>query len=293
MDDRLRAALATLPPEVSERFRLDRLPYGRPTTSTQELLRLDGSRALVTGGGGTGLGAAICHRLAEQGARVAVLDMSLSAAQATADSLREQWGGEAIGLQADVTDASSVADAVSAVTAQWGGVDLLVNNAGGGLGSGEFVTSELSFIEAVVRLNLLGVLTVTHTVLPQMLAAGSGCIINIASEGGKFAAPLNVVYNSCKAAVIAFTRNLAHEVGPRGVRTVSVCPGLMVAEGNATFMADPTDARRRIMDDAMPRATLGRCSLPDEVASMVAFLASRAGDYVHGTAVSVGGGLAD
>lgn len=291
--ERFRAALEALPVEVVARFRLDRLPFDRPARSATDLLRLDGKRALVTGAGGTGLGLATCHRLAEQGAAVAALDISLPAARATVEAVRDRWGVPGVAVRADVGDRAEVAAAVAAVCDELGGIDLLVNNAGGGLGGGEFAEVADDYIERVVSLNLLGVLRVTRAVLPTMIASGAGRIVNVSSEGGKVGAPLNVVYNTCKSAVIGFTRNLAHETGPRGVSTVCVCPGLMVAERNADFMGNPRSTPLRIMADAMERTTLGRCSLPDEVASMIAFLCSEAGSYVHGTAVSVGGGLSD
>jgi 3-oxoacyl-[acyl-carrier protein] reductase len=125
-----------------------------------------------------------------------------------------------------------------------------------------------------------------------MLPQHKGRIISIASEAAKIGMAGNVVYSASKAAVMAFTRNLAHEIGPEGVSIVAVCPGLMINERLLNLWASDATVGRAL-DDSLNRSTIGRAAIPDEIASMVAFLASDAGAYVHGTAVSVGGGLSD
>jgi 3-oxoacyl-[acyl-carrier protein] reductase len=297
------SALDGVPEDVVERYHLDRIPFGRPATTTADLLRMDGVRAIVTGGGGRGLGDATCHRLAEQGARVAVFDIAADAAAATAGRLSERWGVEALPVVCDVGDARSIAAAVEQVVATFGGIDLLVNNAGGsgsigGAGQkvsqhGSFAALEVDDIDTVVRVNLLGVYLMTRAVLQPMIAGGRGRIVNVASEGGKVGMPGLAVYSSCKAAVIAFTRNLAHEVGPLGVSPVAVCPGIMVSDRTLRTLSSASSAGADALQEGFRRVTIGRCSVPDEVASVIAFLAAPAGAYVHGTAVSVGGGMAD
>jgi NAD(P)-dependent dehydrogenase (short-subunit alcohol dehydrogenase family) len=288
-------ALDALPQGIIERFRLDDLPYDRPTRTTADLLRLDGKVALVTGGGGDGLGHATCHRLAEQGARVGVLDMRADAAAATATEVGERWGVPTCSVQANVGDWAQVVQAVESVQAQLGDVDVLVNNAGGALHSNvAFVDVTHDALDAVIRLNLVGVMHCTKAVLPAMLRRGSGRIVNVSSEGAKIGMVRSSVYNSCKAGIISLTQDLAHELGRRGVTVVAVCPGLMVAGRQLELLRGATTAERlEPLEHAFRRATIGRCSVPDEVASVIAFLASDAGAYVHGTAVSVGGGIAD
>jgi NAD(P)-dependent dehydrogenase (short-subunit alcohol dehydrogenase family) len=296
-------ALDGVPHDVVERFHLDRVPFDRPAMATADLLRLDGVRAIVTGGGGQGLGHATCHRLAEQGARVAVLDIVPEMAEATARELRERWGGEALAVGCDVGDGTSIDRAIDVVAARFGGIDLLVNNAGGSgsIGAsgqkanqhGSFAAMGVDDIDTVVRVNLVGVYLMTRAVLGPMLAAGNGRIVNVASEGGKVGMPGLAVYSSCKAAVIAFTRNLAHEVGRLGVSPVAVCPGIMVSERTLRTLSNGSSAGAAALQEGFDRVTIGRCSVPDEVASTIAFLASPAGSYIHGTAVSVGGGMAD
>jgi NAD(P)-dependent dehydrogenase (short-subunit alcohol dehydrogenase family) len=294
--------LEGVPPEVIGAYRLDRLPLDRPRRAMADLLRLDGKVALVTGSGGQGLGNAIAHRLAEAGASVAVLDVDAQAASAAADELSGTWGVAARPFVANVGDWAQAHQAVQAVVDQWGTVDVLVNNAGGSgsvgtdgrtlQGSGSFASLSKEDIDLTVTVNLTGVMYMTRAVLGPMLSRRSGRIINISSEGGKIGMAGGVPYNSCKAALIGFTRNLAHEVGPEGISVVALCPGVMVTERLVRRGAFPASSDGSFAA-LLRRTTLGRFSIPDEVASAVAFLASEAGSYIHGTAVSVGGGLAD
>jgi 3-oxoacyl-[acyl-carrier protein] reductase len=285
--------LEAVPLDIVERYRLDRLPFDRPGTAVADLLRLDGHVAVVTGGGGDGLGNAICHRLAEQGAVVAVLDKVLTAADKTAGQLRDRYGATALSIVADITSLAGCRDAVHAVTEAVGAVDLLVNNAGGGFDTVGVDFADLSDdqLAALVSLNFSGPLHMSKAVLDAMVKRGSGTIINITSESGLFSTSGIVTYSSCKAGIIRFSESLAHEVGPRGVRVVSVSPGTLIAERNLERMRGASATHLGPLDQAMARTSLDRASLPDEVATVVSFLASAAGGYVHGTNVSVGGGM--
>jgi NAD(P)-dependent dehydrogenase (short-subunit alcohol dehydrogenase family) len=145
-------------------------------------------------------------------------------------------------------------------------------------------------VDTVVAVNLTGLFNVTQQVVRVMLQQRSGRIVNVSSEGGKTWMKDISVYNACKAGVNGFTRNLAKEVGPLGVSVVAVCPGIMISQrllGAPIWMPGGPLAKQ------YERVSVGRCSLPDDVAALVAFLASPAGSYIHGTAISVGGGIAD
>jgi NAD(P)-dependent dehydrogenase (short-subunit alcohol dehydrogenase family) len=295
--------LDNVDPEVIANYALDRLPLDRTSTSTADLLSLRGTRAIVTGGGGEGLGNATCHRLAEQGARVAVFDVFADIAEKAAADVAERWGVDVLAITADVGDPDQVSAAVERVTAAWGGVDLLVNNAGGS-GSikpggnrvsqhGAFADMEIDDLLGVVRVNLIGVMLMTRAVLGPMTGAGRGRIINVASEGGKISVDGLAVYNACKSGVIGFTRNIARDYGKLGIAVTCVCPGIMVSERTIRTLSQPGSRGLASLESTFPRVTIGRCSVPDEVASVIAFLASDAGSYVNGTAVSVGGGMAD
>ena len=226
--------LDNLDPEVVARYALDRLPLNRVSMSTAELLNLRGARAIVTGGGGEGLGNATCHRLAEQGARVAVIDVFQDSAEKAASDLAGRWGADVLAVAADVGDPDQVSAAVERTVAAWGGVDLLVNNAGGSgaikpggdrVGQhGVFADMEIDDLLDVVRVNLIGVMLMTKAVLRPMIAAGRGRIINVASEGGKISVDGLAAYNACKSGVIGFTRNIARDYGRFGIAVTCVCP---------------------------------------------------------------------
>lgn len=294
--------LSAVPDDVVRRYGLDRLPADREQRAATDLLRLDGKRALVTGGGGHGLGAAICLRLAEQGADVAVLDILAEAAAATVASIRERWSVRTEPVVADVGDEAQVRTAIDGLAERWGGIDVLVNNAGGSgsVAGGRRVPhhgpfSEMAYddLQNVVRVNLVGTLMVTRAALPHMISAGAGRIVNVSSEGGKTAVANLTAYNACKAGVIGFTRSLAAETGPQGVTVVAVCPGIMVSDRTVTALSDSQSRGFAALDDAFPRVSLGRGTVADEVAGVVAFLASEAGSFIHGTSLSLGGGMAD
>jgi 3-oxoacyl-[acyl-carrier protein] reductase len=287
--------LAGISPDVIAQFHLDRLPFGRLTRRPDELMKLTGVRAVVTGGGGGDLGQAIVHRLAAMGARVVAADVDLQAATSVAKSAAQRWGADVCALYMDVTDWAGAHAAMDEARGQMGGVDLLVNNAGGALRlHGPFAEQDPEAMRRVIDLNFTGLLFATRAALAGMLPAGRGRIVNIASEGGKISLDGLAVYNACKAAVIGFTRNLARELRDTQVSCVAVCPGVMVGPHALERLASTeVNARRGALEESYSRLTAGRFCLPEEVADVVAFLASPAGEYVHGTAVSVGGGLSD
>jgi 3-oxoacyl-[acyl-carrier protein] reductase len=284
-------AVAALPPEVRRHFGLENVPGGGTPRPLGELLDLTGRTVLVTGGGGPDLGSALCRRLAGQGATVGVLDVDAAAAKSVAAELGAMTGREHISLVADVSDWAAVHAAVDAFADRTGRLDVLVNNAGGGLGThGPFMTRTQADMDAVVTVNLVGVLYATHAALVPMHAQGAGRIVTIASEGGRMAMRDLGVYNTCKAGVIAFMRNLAREVGEDGISTVTVCPGGLLASKLVERMAAWPGPLASAIDQGLAATPLGRFGLPDEVAVAVAFLVSDAGAYINGTELSVGGG---
>jgi NAD(P)-dependent dehydrogenase (short-subunit alcohol dehydrogenase family) len=282
-------------PEVVDRFHLDRLPFHQAATSPDELMRLRGTRVVVTGGGGGDLGQAVVHRLAALGAHVAALDIDLAAAQAVAAAAAKAWDADVVAVQADVTDWDDVHAGVAQAVEQLGGLDVIVNNAGGGLRlHGPFLGQSPADMRRLVDLNLFGVLFSSRAALDHMVPQDLGRIITIASEGGKISLDGIAVYNACKSAAIGFTRNLARELRDTRVSTVAVCPGVMVGPHALERLAGGGSAAAfSALEQSFDRLTAGRFSLPEEVANVVAFLAGEAGAYVSGTAVSVGGGLSD
>jgi len=270
---------------------LDSVPAGGTDRPLAERLDLTGRTVLVTGGGGPDLGSALCRRLAGQGALVGVLDVDAAAAKTVAAELGAMTGREHVPLVADVSDWADVHTAVESFASRAGRLDVLVNNAGGGFGThGPFATRTQGDIDVVVAVNLTGVLYATHAALGPMRAQGGGRIVTIASEGGRIAMRDLGVYNTCKAGVIAFMRNLAREVGGDGISTVTVCPGGLLAPKLVERMAAWPGPLASAIDQGLTATPLGRFGLPDEVAVAVAFLISDAGAYINGTELSVGGG---
>jgi len=175
-----------------------------------------------------------------------------------------------------------------------GGVDIMVNNpvmVAGGL----FESQTKEQIDFTVLGSLTMMMYGAHAALQFMLPQGSGKIINIGSVGGRIQQRGLVVYNACKAGVIGFTRNLAHEVALRGVNVLGVAPGIMLNPQLKQYVLDPHNDQERAGRDAIIEAItqqvqLGRASLPEEAANMVAFLATEAADYLCGQTIDVAGG---
>jgi 3-oxoacyl-[acyl-carrier protein] reductase len=287
----LAEAINALPPEVRAHFRLDAQTVDHAALPLPALLDLTDRTVLVTGGAGADLGSALCRRLADQGATIGVLDVDSTAVAAVVSELGRRTGRPAVPLIADVSDWDAVHRAVDEFAAQGGRIDILVNNAGGGFGThGSFATKSRRDIDVVVATNLVGVLYATHAALDHMRARRAGRIITIASEGGRMAMRDLAVYNTCKAGVIAFMRNLAREVGADGISTVSVCPGGLLAPKLVERMSAWPAPLASAIDQGFAGTPLGRFGTPDEVAVTVAFLASAAGALVSGTEVSVSGG---
>lgn len=277
--------------ELKEMFGLERLPVEQKDRRLTDLMDLTGLRVAVTGGGGPNLGQAIVHRFAGVGAEVAVIDRDHGLADAVAAAAEQRWQTRAVGFAADLTNADDCDRVVAAVRDTLGDIDVWVNNVGGGAGSFAAMTS--GDIDRVVGTTLMSTLYATSAILPSMLTRGSGVIVNVSSEGSTMASPSITLYNSCKSAIDGFTRNLAAEVGRRGVRVVAVRPGMMLGDGLVGYLDDADNHREALaaMSQAFERVSIGRGCLPEEVANMIVFLASPAGAHVHGTAVSVGGGM--
>jgi NAD(P)-dependent dehydrogenase (short-subunit alcohol dehydrogenase family) len=287
--------LAGVPPEIVERFHLDKMPFAQKDAAVSDLVSLAGKRALVTGGGGVGLGQATCNRLAGQGADVIVFDLDGDAAKQVASDVEQRWGTKAIPVQGSVHEWGDAQRVVGTAVAQLGGLDIFVSNAGGLAFNqfGPFIERSQSDIDEMLDLNLKGVMYCTHAALEVMVPQGSGRVVLVSSEGGKIGMRDLVVYNSCKSGIIGFGRNLAHELEGTGVSIVGVAPGIMMSDVNLDVMRSGIPGAAEAIADAFVKTTIDRCSLPEEVANVIAFLCSDAGSYIHATTVSVGGGMSD
>jgi NAD(P)-dependent dehydrogenase (short-subunit alcohol dehydrogenase family) len=249
--------------------------------------------AIVTGAG-RGIGRAIALELASLGADVAVIDLDGSSAEHTASELT-QTGRKATSMQADITRAGDRRAMVDKTLQAHGRVDILVNNAGIYRGAEPLEVTEAQW-DAVLEVNAKAVMFGCQAVLPTMLAAGRGVIVNVASMAGKMATPTSIPYGVSKAAVISLTRSLAAAYAKDGIRVNCVCPGLVETEmwkqidrdvGVVLLGKQPGE----YWQERIRSIPLGRPEQPEDVARVVGFLASSKAAYMTGQAINVTGGM--
>jgi NAD(P)-dependent dehydrogenase (short-subunit alcohol dehydrogenase family) len=249
--------------------------------------RLAGKVALVTGAG-SGIGEAVARRFTARGVKVAITGRRAG----PLEQLAAEIG--ALALPGDVTDAATVELAVARLVKEYGGLDIVVNNAGIAI-NGNIEQLDDTAWSAVMDTNLNGTRRVVRAALPHLRARGGGAIVNISSIGAFFAAKGNAVYSTAKAALVALTMSLARDYGPEGIRVNALCPGWV-----NTPMLDPLvqflakgrgisiDAARALLVQFNP---LNRMADPDEIACCVEFLASDASSYITGAVLLADGGM--
>lgn len=247
--------------------------------------RFAGQTAVVTGAGG-GIGTEIARRFAREGAHVIVCDSTIESAQRTVDVITSD-GGSASPAAFDVADPGEVATFATDVLSHHGRIDVLVNNAGINR-RGPLLDITDDDWRATMSVNVDSMYYMCRAFLPSMVDAGRGAIVNTGSQWGLHPAPGHIAYNVSKAAVIAFSQNLARDYAPSGVRVNVVCPGEIL-----TPMVEAGLAKKGIaVADLAAKVPYGRLGKPEEVAALVAFLASDEAAYMCGSVVEITGAQA-
>lgn len=258
-------------------------------------LNLSGRGVIVTGAG-SNIGRAIALAFAREGAHVAVVDIDADRSALVAEEARKSGAPRAVGISADVTNPESVAKMVARTLEALERVDVLVNNVGW--------THDRLFLEKTrqewereIQLNFWSNVNCTRAVLDSMIAQGSGSIVNIGSDAGRIGEYREAVYGAMKAGVISMAKSLSRELGPRGIRFNTVCPGTTMPDSEEEYGAgsiwatdfkewNTPEIRQRIAK-AYPLRRTGR---PADVANAVIYLASEAASFVTGQTLSVSGG---
>jgi NAD(P)-dependent dehydrogenase (short-subunit alcohol dehydrogenase family) len=249
-------------------------------------MRLEDETSFVTGAG-SGLGRAACERFAEEGATVVAADVDRDAAEETARQLRED-GAVAAAHELDVRDAAAFEAAVEA-TVDEHGLDVLVNNAGVSHERADMEEISLAERDRVLDVNVKGVWNGCHAAVPHLKEQGSGAVVNTASLAGVIGSPKLSAYSLSKGAVVNFTRTIAAELGPHGVRANAVCPGVTDTPMPRRGMDE--EAWAELKDRLAEEYPLRRLGRPEDVANAMVFLASEEADWITGQALVVDGGF--
>ncbi len=243
--------------------------------------------ALVTGGA-SGIGREICLALAAADRRVAVCDINTSGAEATVEAIRSA-GGDALAMTMDITNTDSVANGCLEVIDELGEIEILVNAAGWDKFM-RFVDTDEDFWDRIIDLNFKGMLRTTHFVVPRMIEAGWGRIVNIASDAGRVGSSLEAVYSGAKGGTIAFSKTLAREVARKGITVNVVCPG-PTDTPLLTEIAEAGDDGERMIHAMAGATAMKRLGKADEIAPAVVYFASESAGFTTGQTLSVSGGL--
>ena len=251
-------------------------------------MRLRDQVAIVTGGG-SGIGQATCRRFAKEGAIIIIADLIIEQASKVADELKAQ-GHQALALKIDVTNLDQANQLAEAVLNEYGRIDILANVAGGSAGPvikttlGLFAESTKERWEDMIQLNLFGTFNCSRAVINHMIERRRGKIVSFASTAGTIGMQRGTEYSAAKGGIIGFTKALAKEVAPYGINVNCISPGII-----GTSRVQETN--KDVIEQWQEGIPLGRLGKPEEVASVVLFLASDDASYITGENITVAGGL--
>ena len=248
--------------------------------------------AWVTGAG-RGIGRAIALRLARDGLALAVNDIDAKSARAVQEEI-EAAGGRAMSVPGDISDEATVVDIIARIREEFGGLDVLVANAGV-IHIGSMLDTSLEDFDRVQNVNVRGVFLCGREAGRQMVEQGRGKIINAASVGGRRGGPDQLAYSASKFAIIGMTQCMAYEFAPYGITVNAYCPGVVDTRMYEYVDAVRSDAkgieRGAALEAIVKTIPLGRQEQPEDVANLVSFLASPESNYMTGQAINVCGGI--
>jgi len=247
-------------------------------------MRLDGKVAFVTGAG-SGIGQGIAERFAEVGASVALFDVNGAAARRVAGAI----GGEVLALEGDVASEADVVAAIQATAERFGGLDLLVNNAGIEI-NGTTEQMSASQWDRLINVNLKGFFLCAKYSIPRMRARGGGAIVNISSVHANIAYEACVAYDASKGGIVSMTRTMAIDHGRDGIRVNSICPGYIRTALWDKWLAEQADAEAAVAE-IMKHHPLGRIGTPRDIADAALFLCSDAASWISGASLVVDGAM--
>jgi 3-oxoacyl-[acyl-carrier protein] reductase len=251
---------------------------------TLEGAKLIHGKSVIITGAAAGIGRACARMFGHQGGRLALVDVDYEGVEKVCHEIEGQ-GGQAVAIRADVTKAKELEDIFQGTQNAYRGLDILINNAGGGV-STDFFEIDAEEWDRVVRLNLTSVFLMSQRAARVFRNQGSGVIVNVSSLAGRSMSPTaGCHYTSSKAGILGFTRHLARLLAPYSIRVNAVCPGVT----NSERLAQRLEAQGRT-EELNATIPLGRIADVDEVASACLFLASDLSTYITGASLDVNGG---
>ncbi|QPJ62625.1 MAG: SDR family oxidoreductase [Candidatus Nitronauta litoralis] len=242
-------------------------------------MKLAGKTTIITGGA-TGIGLACAELFLKEGGKVVLFGRR----QDRLEEAKKALNGDVLTISGDITQETDVGRLVNETRSRFESIDILINNAG------TFAMAPLHEMapeewDRVLDINLRGVFLLTRNVIPSMLERGKGSIVHISSILGMIAAPQTAAYNASKAALSQFSRSLAVEYGPQGIRSNTICPGLIETEMTEGMMEN-----KEWIDELSKRYPIGRFGKPQDVAQACLFFASDVSSFITGTVLPVDGG---
>ena len=248
-------------------------------------------KVYIVTGGGSGLGRAACIRLAAEGSKLGVLDLRLSAAEAVAEEINAQYPGAARAIEGDVTSAAAVEAAVASAVSQFGALHGIVNCAGIALGEGGVVECSEGAWDKMMDVNVKSIFLTGKYGIPEILKAGGGSIVNIASVFGFVVNKDECAYAASKGAVVNLTRQMALQHATDGIRVNAICPADADTPLISALLGKEGDELVAAKAELAEPIPMGHLTRPEDVASAIAYLLSSDSSFITGVSLPVDGGF--